>query len=271
MKLHTTKTLMTLAILFFPFFTIAGQVTLSYWPDQINNNWYKIERGINSNDTRLQEIEALLQEVVAANTVLQEENLALKERVAVLEASPVAIDGLADYVSVEMDQHGYPAVIFDAVNVYVRNGEPNTSFFADGASNGLGNLFIGYNELSNGPVGPHCSGGYFAQATSSKGEVPTQESCEADGFVWSENHKTGSHNLVIGDGHSYTGAYSIVSGTDNMVLDGANFVTGNANVGAWASVVLMGSYNRAYLHGTIMGIGNVTTALGEIIYGEGFY
>lgn len=76
---------------------------------------------------------------------------------------------------------GQPTVRFSGVNVQVVDGSGDT----DGDVNGLGNLIVGYNR---------------------------------NGF---DDDRTGSHNLVIGDLHSYTSHGGLIAGVDNRV-DGVN-------------------------------------------------
>jgi hypothetical protein len=78
-------------------------------------------------------------------------------------------------------------VIFEGVNVHVRSGAGAT----DGAINGLGNLVVGYNEASS------------AGST-----------------------RTGSHNLIVGMGHSWEGYGSFVAGLENWVIGPWSSVSG---------------------------------------------
>jgi hypothetical protein len=101
------------------------------------------------------------------------------------------------------------SVRFVGANVFVQDG---TGFTDDGnPPNGRGNLIVGYDEYSGG------------------------------------DHKTGSHNLVVGIGHDYPGRGSVVFGADN-------------SVGAEASV-LGGILNRAADRGVVVGgVNNVAIA-----------
>jgi hypothetical protein len=87
-------------------------------------------------------------------------------------------------------------------NVNIRDGSGSTV----GANpSGLGNLIIGYNELSNG--------------------------VEVD--------RTGSHNLVVGPGHSYTSFGGLVAGSQNSISGLGSSVTGgerNTASGIYSSV-----------------------------------
>jgi hypothetical protein len=100
-------------------------------------------------------------------------------------------------------------VIFEGCNIHIRSGAGTTA----AAVNGLGNLIIGYNEES--PPG-------------------------------TEN-RTGSHNLVVGSGHTYSSYGGIVAG-DNNVISGQNAsVTGGShNVASGSrSSISGGQFNSA--------------------------
>lgn len=90
-------------------------------------------------------------------------------------------------------------VFFTACNVHVRNGLGGTY-----ALNGLGNLVVGYN-----------------------------------GTGFGSPDRSGSHNLVVGDGHTYSGGGGFVAGQYNAVTGVAGSVAGGAlNVasGSWSTV-----------------------------------
>ena len=101
-----------------------------------------------------------------------------------------------------------PHFIFEGCNVHVRNAAGSTP-----AVNGTGNLVVGYNELSN--------------------------------FI--DNHRTGSHNLVVGLGHTYSNYGGFIAGESNEVTGKAASVTGGVlNVAAeFGASVSGGSGNQA--------------------------
>jgi hypothetical protein len=91
------------------------------------------------------------------------------------------------------------------LNVQIVNGTGRT-IGEHGLGNGLGNLIVGYNEPGN-PLG---------------------------------EHRTGSHNLVVGSKNSFRGSGSLIAGEANFA--GGSFcavVGGNENsaTGSWSSVV----------------------------------
>jgi hypothetical protein len=126
---------------------------------------------------------------------------------------------------------GQPTVRFSGVNVQVVDGSGNTS----GAVNGRGNLIVGYNLTEAGEV------------------------------------RTGSHNLVVGDLHSYTSFGGFVAGMDNRVDGVFSTVAGGAtNVASGTrSSVLSGYGNRATgLDSTVVaGWDNTVTGEAAVVAG----
>ena len=79
-------------------------------------------------------------------------------------------------------------VYFEGCNVHVQNGTGSTS-----TKNGLGNLIIGYNEETN-----------------------------------RVNDRSGSHNLIVGPGHTYSAVGGLVAGYQNSVMCWYSSVSGGA-------------------------------------------
>lgn len=163
-------------------------------------------------------------------------------RVADLESRIAALESLLANVTLVGD-----TLVIEGLNVQLVDGTGSTDSngrvecrrdrdCADGAlcsdhgqcvsGNGAGNLIIGYNEADR------------------------------------DDRKIGSHNLVIGPGHSYSGTGGIVAGNDNHVagsscslLGGSGNLAGGVNTTisgghlnrshGFASVVLGGASNRA--------------------------
>jgi hypothetical protein len=98
-----------------------------------------------------------------------------------------------------------PNLIFEGVNVHVRNKRSSTSMV-----DGLGNLIIGYNEIGD----------------------------EA-GLFYPPPVRDGSHNLIVGSGHSYGSAGGFVAGYRNTIGNSFSTVTGgflNVANGEYSSV-----------------------------------
>ena len=130
---------------------------------------------------------------------------ALKKRVKDLEATVATLESKLAYMHVAQGPiNGLkgPHVIFTGCNVHVRSGSGDT---VDGTIDletgqplgfepfGLGNLVIGYDEL---PI--------FSESTG----------------------RTGSHNLVVGLGHSFTNVGGGLFGQENTVSGALSSVTG---------------------------------------------
>ncbi len=108
---------------------------------------------------------------------------ALQARIEELEALVATLEArivpdLATYLRIGT-HNGQPAALFEAVNVMVVNGTGTTA----GATNGLGNLIVGYDEFGGNP----------------------------------RDNKSGSHNFVVGTEHSYGSLGGFVAGRDNTV------------------------------------------------------
>ena len=129
----------------------------------------------------------------------------LANRLDRLEAKVARYEAILRYLVVDTNTiNGLrgPHVIFRGANVHIQSGS--------NATNGLGNLIIGNNEMPGG--GPSPTG-------------PT--------------NRTGSHNLVIGFGHSYSASGGFVAGTMNSISGQASSVSGgvrNRAIGQYSSV-----------------------------------
>jgi hypothetical protein len=155
-----------------------------------------------------------------------------------LQNNPVL--ALGPYVSVNPDGiHNLkgPHIIFTGANVHIRSGGEST----DDRGNllGLGNLVVGYNE--NYPNNPD----------------PIEP-------------RNGSHNLIIGTYHSYTGCAGFVAGWKNTIGAYSSVCGGQVNIASGdRSSILGGSYNEA--RGPVStvsgGFGNHPTGLDSSVSG----
>lgn len=119
--------------------------------------------------------------------------------------------------------------LFSGINIRVDNGTGQTA-----SSNGLGNIVVGY-DLPDTTDSPVCS----------KGNLFAQSVCEADGGVWSSSHKSGSHNIVVGDRHNYTSTGGMVVGENNNILrSNASAVSGTGNTAVGLSSAVFGGLNN---------------------------
>lgn len=161
---------------------------------------------------RIERLEAAVAELRATNARQQAEIDRLRARGQTLETELAAVGrnpvlALGPYVSVSTDPINLvrgPHVLFTGVNVHIRSGSGSTldgidvadsTHYPLGSPNGLGNLIVGYDEVS------------------------TTETTT----------RTGSHCLVVGIGNSFPTSGGVVFGTDNTV--GAIFasVTGGSH------------------------------------------
>jgi hypothetical protein len=202
----------------------------------------------------------------------------LEAQVAQLRAQLAAIQSsnamaLDPYVTVQTT--GTPKVVFSGINVQIVNGVGNTR-----SINGLGNLIVGYDE-DRPPLHPDyrmtdCSLGQHDNPL--ENEATNRVACESNGGVWAVNHKSGSHNLIVGEGHNYSssgcvafGVWNTVSapgatvtaGVGNKAIRNTSSVTGG--IGNWAAgaeaAVHGGEYNKAFgWRASILGGGFIQTA-----------
>lgn len=143
----------------------------------------------------------------------------LQARIAALEGSSVqALDG---YLELDTSDPARPAARFTGVNVQIVNGAGSTP-----TVNGLGNLIVGYDETRTGTPTPLCSNGTYV----------TEQTCTGAGHVWSTDHKSGSHNVVVGRMHNYSrtgglvaGEYNTINGVNATVTGGTRGIASGSN------------------------------------------
>lgn len=222
---------------------------------EVNANFDAVESAVNDNDARLtintsdisslQSLVATLQETIAnlQGTINDLEN----RIVAIEENSVLALDGK---LSFNNDSYGRPRALFSGVNVQVVNNAAQTD------ANGTGNIILGYDAVRDPSNADICSDGSYSNQTD----------CELAGKVWAKNHKSGSHNLVIGAGNNYSQTGGAVIGYENTInRDFVSVVGGKRNI---ASGLYAGVYG---------GISNTASGLNAVVSGgvsniaSGFY
>jgi hypothetical protein len=168
---------------------------------------------VNSIDQNRSDVAALEARVVA-----------LEALVATLQAG--IVPNLGTYLRIGT-HNGQPAALFEAVNVMVVNGTGSTG----GATNGVGNLIVGYDEFDGEP----------------------------------DDNKSGSHNLVVGDQHNYSSFGGLVAGRQNSVLAAGATVSGGQNntASGFVSSVSGGNSNAASGSWSSVSGGSANTAGGE--------
>jgi len=134
---------------------------------------------------------------------------------------------LNGYLTFEVS-NGYPTAVFRGVNVQIVNGMGDTQ-----TVNGTGNLIVGYNR-------PNTNGFVCSMGVTESAAV-----CLANGGVWAQSHKSGSHNIVGGDFNNYSSWGGLVLGLENALSAPYTAVLGGARnraEGSFATVV-GGAYN----------------------------
>lgn len=174
---------------------------------------------------------------------MQEQMAAMQKHVAALDRAVKGLQAnsildLNGYLTLDLTS-GYPTALFRGLNVQVVNGTGNTQ-----TANGVGNLIVGYNRPRT------------ASAVCSIGALTTDTECNAQGGVWSANHKSGSHNIVGGDFNAYSMWGGLVMGIENVInAPYASVTAGSSNVasGDLASVT-GGSFNTSNaMYGSVSG------------------
>jgi trimeric autotransporter adhesin len=153
-------------------------------------------------------------------TALETANAQLTTRMDTAETTVAGVGSKLARVSVSTDGR---ELFIDGANLHLRSGSGATA----GAVNGYGNLIVGYNESLFTYPFYDSSGTGVERAGSSV--------------------KTGSHNIVVGDGHSYTSFGGVVFGLNSRITAPYASVTGGQGhiSSAWASKVSGGWNNLA--------------------------
>jgi len=214
----------------------------------VNANFDAAAVAVTDNQAQLTVLIAQIAALTTAVNVLQTDNSNLQAEVDTLQADSVA--GLSGVLAVGTDNQGDTAAIFSGVNLHVNNGTDDTSVI-----NGLGNLIVGYDEGTPGSSLFVCSYGLYTNQTD----------CEGNGEVWSNNHKSGSHNLVIGRFHDYSQYGGFVAGEINDITGIASGVFGGRDNKATGdySTVSGGKVNKTTGQFSSISGGQFSTASGE--------
>jgi hypothetical protein len=123
------------------------------------------------------------------------------------------------------------AIYFTGVDVHVRNGSGST----DGEPDGTGNLILGWNEVDD------------------------------------EDERTGSHNLVIGSRHTWTGHSGLISGLDNTLRSDASVaVGGQGNIVTGAGAAAIGGQDNEVAGEDAVAVGGAANFVeGEVAVASG--
>jgi hypothetical protein len=181
---------------------------------------------VNDNFNTLKDAIESLQSIVVTQ---QQTITALQEQLAAVQNNSVLqLDGKLGFGTDAAT--GQPTARFTGVNVQIVNGTEQTAL-----SNGVGNLIVGYNEKPG--TRPFCSSGAAAD----------EAACVLSLQNWAANQRTGSHNLIVGNGNAYTQFGGIVAGYGNAVSGLYSSVTGGQGnlVSGNYSIVSGGYFNVA--------------------------
>ena len=201
--------------------------------------YVRAQRGGNAGGNGLNERVASLEAAVAQLTAAlavetaarQAADTALQNAIDAVSTGttvPPVLTELANYVTIDpntINGLAGPHIIFTGANLHIRNGQGGTYFGA----NGVGNLIVGYNSV-----------------------------------VVSGTTRSGSHNIVIGDAHSYPSMGGFVAGFGNGALAIATSVSGgefNTAVEQMSSVTGGIGNRAAAMDSTVSGGLNRSTAL----------
>lgn len=151
---------------------------------------------------------------------------------AVQSNSVLALDGILAYDAAAQTAR------FSGIDVQVINGAGADTI------NGRGNLIIGYNWPRLGD--PICSKGDY--------DDPIGTNCTAHGGIYATSHKSGSHNLVVGEGHAYSDYGGVLFGANNAVTK-----YGGTVLGGYGNIV------RGRLGGVVGGMTNEANGPASVV------
>lgn len=179
----------------------------------------------------------VLQQLATLLVAQQEEIASLQVQIQSQQQALEAFTPLLSLVAVaERSSFAQDTWNLSGLNVQLDNGSGTTY----GESNGLGNLVLGYNEDEGGHR-------------------------NEEGSLMSGEVRIGSHNLVVGAGHSYGSNGGLLGGYNNSQWgQGASILSGQASLatGTWSSI-LGGLDNRATATNTCISGGHANTASGD--------
>jgi hypothetical protein len=169
---------------------------------------------------------------------IEDQNTSLKDQLEELKATVATLSAQLAEVRSVYQVHNGDAVI-EGANLHIRSGHGETECFPLEECNGKGNLIIGYNEPRHECVDSNDEDG----SPCSIDEQCSGGTCEPI----ARPYRTGSHNLVVGPGHSYTGFGGVVLGSFSSTEGRYASVLGGGNNTAMGdnAVVVGGSLNTA--------------------------
>jgi trimeric autotransporter adhesin len=193
----------------------------------VNDNFTAVKTAVDDNHARIALLETANTALAAANAALQTDNTTLNARLAALEAKLASVS--------LQTVNGQPTVRFEGVNVQIVNGLTATD-----SVNGTGNLLVGYDEMRTTGAGV-CSLGTNASSV----PITDATACATAGGIFALNHKSGSHNLVVGSQHNYSRTAGAVFGFNNTVNGRFASVSGGSyNTASGLQASVSGGFNN---------------------------
>jgi hypothetical protein len=165
---------------------------------------------------------AVLTWLLSSSKAVDAQSETLTHRLSALPDVLETLEGILRHVKVVTTPDGLKEVVITGANLRIVNGLGSTDCFDENLNpipdcpNGLGNLIVGYNEP----------------------------------FVLGENIRTGSHNVVVGEGHSFSRFGGLVVGRFNTISGVLAAVSG-------------GEFNTASGPGAVVSGGVSNTASGN--------
>jgi hypothetical protein len=181
-------------------------------PSDINERFAALERDIKRANRRAQTAYILAAFGAIASFSLGYHKEAIAQgygvTLAQLATRMTAVETKTQFITTDGNATTGGNMYFTRANLHVRSG----SGFTTGAVNGLGNLILGYNEVSGA----------------------------------SGDERRGSHNLVIGSFHDYTSYAGFVGGTNNRITGSfACVITGERNQATGVQAAVLTGYENA--------------------------
>lgn len=181
---------------------------------EVNANFAAVKTEVDAKDARIAALESQLASLTA-------------RLVAIENSSVMAIAPYVSLSSIVDPNNGtsYPTVRVSNANLQVRAG-----------SAGRGNLIVGDNVTSTSNLNPEkCSLGEYANGPD----------CVFNGGVWSRNHRSGRHNLVVGNYNSYSATGGFVAGKYNVTSRNyASVGGGSGNIASGESAAVSGGHRN---------------------------
>jgi len=182
-----------------------------------------------------EDIALLKADVAAMKITLTEQQNAIAQLLSELDNNDAVKMGKLGYVKIETNEINAlkgPHVIFEGVNVHVRDGSGQTRGNNNGEEGyvmtGLGNIVVGYNEL---PVNPfYLTGEEFSPAD-----------------------RLGFHNLIMGEQNRNKGYGSIIQGYNCIVgSNSAGISCDTSMINESWSVIISGNNNAINNYGSVI-------------------